>query len=270
MKRLLLAISLTVALAGCTQKAESPEPTPSSSEPAASAAPPVAPVAPAEAQPQQSPAAAQTPAPEPPPAALLDAQPLAGNWESGKNYQLILPNQPTSVDAGQVEVIEFLWLGCQHCYNLNPYVEAWKKKLPAFVQFRQEHVTWDAQRLPHARLFYTIRALGGGNDIVVKAFDEIHRKRNPLMAGSDAATLQLQQTFAAANGLDAAAYKREYNGFAVNTSIKRTDDLIRRYRIDQVPIFIINGKYRTDIDAAGGARPLMQLLTDLIASEKAR
>jgi thiol:disulfide interchange protein DsbA len=266
MKRLLLAIGFTVAFAGCTQKAAPPAPAPSSSEPAASAAPAAAP---AEIQPQQSPAPAQTPAPEAP-VALLDARPLAGNWESGKNYQLILPSQPTTVDTGQVEVIEFLWLGCPHCYDLNPYVEAWKKKLPAWVQFRQEHVTWDAQRIPHARLFYTIRALGGGNDIVVKAFDEIHRKRNPLMAGSDAATLQLQQTFAAANGLDAAAYKREYNGFAVNTSIKRTDDLIRRYRIDQVPIFIVNGKYRTTIDDAGGTRPLMQLLTDLIASEKAR
>ncbi len=182
----------------------------------------------------------------------------------------MLPAQQTSVDPGQVEVIEFLWLGCPHCYDLNPYVEAWRKKLPAWVQFRQEHVTWDAQRLPHARLFYTIRALGGGNDIVVKAFDEIHRKRNPLAAGSDAATEQMQEIFAAANGLDGAAFKREYNGFAVNTSIKRADDLIRRYHIETVPMFIVNGKYRTDVGDAGSAPALMQLLTDLVASEKAR
>jgi len=269
MKRLLLIISFAAALAGCAQKAEPPAPV---SETAATAPPSAAP---AEAEPAQNPAAAASPAattatPTETAPTTLDSRPLAGNWESGKHYKLVLPAQATSVDAGKVEVIEFMWLGCPHCYDLNPYVEAWKKKLPSWVQFRQEHVTWDTQRTPHARLFYTIKALGGGNDIIVKAFDEIHRKRNPLMAGSDAATEQLQQVFAVSNGLDGAAFKREYNGFAVNTSMKRADDLVRRYHIDSVPVFIVNGKYRTAVDEAGGAQPLMQLLTDLVASEKAR
>ena len=264
MKRLLIAMVLAAALAGCTQKVAPPAATP----PVKSDVPtPAAPETPA-AEPQPAPAAA---APAVPAAAITTpAQPLAGHWQVDKNYHLILPPQPTSVDAGQVEIIEFMWLGCPHCYELNPYVEAWKSKLPAYVKFQQEHVIWDAQRKPHARLFYTLQALGGGDKMVVKAFDEIHGKRNPMMGNSEAATQQAQLAFAVANGFSAADFQREYNGFAVNTNMKRADELVRRYRIDQVPTFIVNGKYLTDVSDAGGPKQLMQLLTDLAAAEKGR
>ncbi len=89
------------------------------------------------------------------------------------------------------------------------------------------------------------------------------------MASTPAATEQLQMEFAVSNGIKAGDFQREYNGFAVNTSIKRADDLVRRYRVDQVPTLIVNGKYRTDVAMAGGPEKLTQLLTDLAAYEKA-
>ncbi len=266
MKRLLLLIGLSAAFAGCGQKAATPvEATPA---PATENAP--AP-APAEAQPQAPAAVEPAASPVPASASTAPGLPIPAHWQAGTNYHLITPAQPTNVDPGQVEIIEFMWLGCPHCYEVNPYVEAWKKKLPAYVKFKQEHVTWDAQRLPHARLFYTIQALGGDTDaLVVKAFEEIHRKGNPLMAGNEANTERVQTDFAVTNGVNAAAFKREYNGFAVNTSLQRANQLVRSYRVDQVPTFIVNGKYRTDVGDAGGPAQLTQLLTDLAASEKGR
>lgn len=264
MKRLLLALGLAAALTGCSQKVVEPA-TPAPEQSAASAPPADTAAAPSAADQTPSSPAAQSPAPA---TDTVTAKPLEGNWQAGKNYLLVSPSQPTSVDPGQVEIIEFMWLGCPHCYELNPYIEAWRKKLPAYVKFRQEHVTWDAQRLPHARLFYTLQALGRQDDLVAKAFDEIHRKGNPLMASSPAATEQLQLEFAVSNGIKADDFEREYNGFAVNTSLKRADDLVRRYRVDQVPTLIVNGKYRTDVAMAGSPEKLTQLLTDLAASEQ--
>lgn len=269
MKRLLLLIGLSAALTACGQKAAAPVETP----PAATAESAPAP-APAEATPAPAAAeapAAAAPAPAASAASTAPAAPIPAQWVAGKNYHLITPAQPTNVDAGQVEIIEFMWLGCPHCYEVNPYIEAWKKKLPANVKFKQEHVTWDAQRLPHARLFYTLQALGGDPDaLVVKAFEEIHRKNNPLMANSEANTERLQTDFAVSNGVNEAAFKGAYKGFAVNTSIQRANQLIRSYRVDSVPVFIVNGKYRTDVGDAGGPAPLTQLLSDLAASERGR
>ncbi len=63
---------------------------------------------------------------------------------------------------------------------------------------------------------------------MVKAFDEIHRKGN--LHGRQQRSpppQQLQLAFAVANGVDAAAFQREYNGFAVNASVQRAGQLMR-------------------------------------------
>jgi thiol:disulfide interchange protein DsbA len=197
------------------------------------------------------------------------AQLPAGRWQVGKNYQPIVPAQSTNADPGQVEILEFLWLGCPHCYDLNPYVEAWRKKLPAYVKFSQLHVTWGDARDQQARLFFTLEVMGR-DDLVAKAFDEIHRRGNNLLGNSAAASQQLHVTFAVANGVNRADFEREYNGFAVNTRMQRAGELTRRYRIDSVPTVIVNGKYRTDAGMAGGNTELTQLLSDLAAAEKSR
>jgi thiol:disulfide interchange protein DsbA len=139
------------------------------------------------------------------------------------------------------------------------------------VKFVQEHVMWGPVHRAHGRLFYTLDVLGR-NDLVVKAFDEIHRRNNILLSptGNDAQTQSLQLAFATANGVKEADFKREYNGFAVNTRLQRAEEIMRRYRIESVPNVIINGKYETDVGMAGSAGKLIELINDLVAVEKSR
>ena len=263
MKKLpVLLVALAVLAAGCS-KNETPAPAGDTAAPAAQAeATPASTAAPTAEQIKQAAAAAQesTGAAESPGDASLErmaampekAQLPAGKWKSGVNYKPIVPAQPTSANAGQVEVLEVMWLGCPHCYELEPYVAAWRKKLPPNVKFVQEAVMWGPAHRAHGRLFYTLLALGR-EDLVVKAFDEIHRKGNILLSptNNDAQTQSVQQAFAVANGIKEADFKREYNGFAVNTRLQRAEELMRRYRIEGVPHVIVNGKYETDVGMAG-------------------
>ena len=41
---------------------------------------------------------------------------------------------PTDVAAGKIEVVEFFWYGCPHCYSLEPYIESWQKRQPDDVE----------------------------------------------------------------------------------------------------------------------------------------
>lgn len=194
-----------------------------------------------------------------------------GRWKAGVNYLPISPAQPTSAEVGEVEVLEFMWLGCPHCYALQPSIENWAKQKPAYVKFVQEHVMWGAPHRAHAKLLYTLQALKR-EDLVHKAFDEIHQRNNMLISlkGDDAETTAIQTAFAKANGVSEADFKREYTSFAINTRLQRADELNRRYRIESVPEVIINGKYRTDETMAGGKAQLLQLINDLAAAEKGR
>jgi protein dithiol oxidoreductase (disulfide-forming) len=193
----------------------------------------------------------------------------SGPWVAGKNYDVLSPAQPTDVPAGKVEVIEFFWFACPHCYALDPTVETWRKDKPAYIDFRRVPVTWYEEHRAHARLFYTLQALGKLDELHGKVLNAIHQQGNLLYVPGDAqATLAKQVQFAKANGIAESDFISAYNSPAVQSSVQHGEDLARRDRIDSVPTFVINGKYVTDADMAGDRTKLMQLIDDLAASEK--
>ncbi|MGH8307468.1 MAG: thiol:disulfide interchange protein DsbA/DsbL, partial [Gammaproteobacteria bacterium] len=44
----------------------------------------------------------------------------ATSFKEGVNYVPVSPPQPTTVQPGQIEVIEFFWYGCPHCFAFEP------------------------------------------------------------------------------------------------------------------------------------------------------
>jgi len=189
-----------------------------------------------------------------------------GKWKPGVNYEVLTPAQPTSVGPGKVEVLEVFWLGCPHCYALEPYVEAWLKTKPNYVEFVRVPVMWGPAHRAHARLFYTLKALNR-MDLFEKAFDTIQKEHNPLIGQDDAATLKLQEAFAQQNGIKLDDYDKAYGSFGVNSDLQRAEDLTQRYQVQGVPLFVVAGKYSSDVQKAGGTEQLIRLVGDLAASE---
>ena len=195
-----------------------------------------------------------------------------GKWQPGVNYVPLLPAQPTSVAPGKVEVMEVLWLACPHCYALEPRVRSWLKTKPAYVEFVRVPVIWQQVHRAHARLYYTLEALGR-DDLVTKAFDTIHQDlenhQPPLVGNSDEETYRLQQQFAVQNGISADDFSKAYNSFSVSSNLQRAEEITQRYHVQGVPFFTVNGKYGTDVQKAGTEAKLIELINDLAASEHA-
>ena len=198
-------------------------------------------------------------------------------WQEGVNYTRIVPAQPTAVPAGQVEVLEFFWYACPHCYAIDPLVESWKKTKPAYISFSRVHVTWSEGHRGMARLYYTLESLGKLDQLHGEVFKEIHVNNNPLIAADPndvAGTERIQTAFVKKFGISEEAFKKAYHSFAVETALQRADQLVQRYRVDGVPSFVINGKYVADVRSAGlpnggpGApERLISLVGDLAAQE---
>jgi protein dithiol oxidoreductase (disulfide-forming) len=198
------------------------------------------------------------------------AQPVGPTlWQPGVNYTLIVPAQPTSVPAGQIEVLEFFWYACPHCYDLDSQVEAWRKSKPAYVSFSRVPVTWSEGHRSLARLFYALQSLGKLDQLHGEVFKEIHVNGNPLVAqdGNEAETERIQAAFAKKEGISEDDFKKAYHSFPVDTDVEKADALVQRYRIDGVPTFVINGKYVADARLAGSPERLMALVGDLVALE---
>jgi protein dithiol oxidoreductase (disulfide-forming) len=282
MIRLLAAAAAAFALCACARQETPPAPPPAAAPSQALSAPPAASAPAAQADIAQAGATQESGATEGdrkeksaasleniaalPPAAQLPA----GKWQPGVNYDPLVPAQPTSVSPGKVEVLEIFWLACPHCYGVEPYVRAWLKNKPAYVEFVRVPVYWQPIHRAHARLYYTLDALGR-QDLVEKAFEAIHANLEnhlpPLFTENDSETFRMQQQFAVKNGVSADDFARTYNSFTVNTDLARADEITRRYRVDGVPLFAVNGKYTTDITHAGSEDKLIALLNDLAAAE---
>ena len=63
-------------------------------------------------------------------------------WQEGVNYTRLVPAQPTDVPAGQVEVLEFFWYACPHCYALDPWSNLEEGQTAVRQLRRAVPVTW--------------------------------------------------------------------------------------------------------------------------------
>jgi protein dithiol oxidoreductase (disulfide-forming) len=193
----------------------------------------------------------------------------AGKWQPGVNYDPIVPSQPTAVAAGKVEVLEVFWYACPHCYALEPYLTAWRKTKPDYIELVRVPVMWGPVHRAHAQLYYTLKQLGR-NDLDDRVFETLHQQINPLFGNSPAETFQRQLQFAKENGVDADAFTKAYNSFAVNADLQRAEELTERYHVEGVPFIAINGKYATDVGKAGSHEMLIEEINDLAAGEHKR
>ncbi len=189
-----------------------------------------------------------------------------GKWKPGVNYDPMVPAQPTAAPAGKVEVLEVFWYACPHCYALEPFIQAWRKTKPDYIEFVRVPVMWGPIHRAHAQLYYTLKQLGR-NDLDDKVFETLHQEQNPLFGNSPEETLQRQLEFAKQNGIDPDAFRKAYNSFAVNSDLTRAEEITQRYRVEGVPLVVINGKYITDVGKAGSHDNLIAEINDLAAGE---
>ncbi len=169
----------------------------------------------------------------------------------------LLPT-PLPVETGdKIEVREFFWYGCPHCYALEPYLERWLAQRPtdvAYVRTPGVARRW----LPHARAYYTFEALGVTEKVHRQFFDAIHAKGRSF---DDEASLV---DFLGAHGVDAARVRKVYGSFGVDTQIEKAKQLNFRYGVDSVPMITVDGRYKTDVVMAGGPDQLLTIIDRLI------
>ncbi len=165
----------------------------------------------------------------------------------GQHYVRLSTPAPVSLPEGKaVEVVEFFWYGCPHCFAFEPTLENWVKKLPADVQFRQVPAAFTATYQLHQRMFYALEEMGQQATLHRRLFSAIHQEGKRL--NSESAIVD----FAKANGVDGDKLAAAMKSFSVNTKAARAKQLSEAYKIDGVPALGINGRYYTTVGQAGG------------------
>ncbi len=197
-------------------------------------------------------------------ATLLLALPLtfAGQGvfaaDAGIDYAVLSPAQRTDVKPDQVEVLEFFWYRCPHCFNLEPELEAWAKKLPKNVVFKRVPGVLGDSWLPLARAYYALEALGLVDKLHGEAFSAIHRQ------GMDLNNPEVFFDWAATKGVDRKKLAAAYNSFGVNSKAMRAKQMTQAYKLTGVPAFAVDGKFTTSAYMTGSHARLFEVLDEVI------
>lgn len=180
--------------------------------------------------------------------------------QQGPGYQTLSPAQPTQ-DKTKVEVVEFFWYGCPHCYAFEPILDKWLKTLPKNVVFIRQPAAFSEVWEKHARAYFVAEALNVVDKVHNDFFDAIQNKRQALETEEDLAK------FFVAHGVKEAAFHDAYKSFGVDAKLRQAKVMAPRYGITGVPTMIVNGKYVTSGTLAGGHENMIKILNQLIAQE---
>lgn len=155
---------------------------------------------------------------------------------AGKDYT-VLSSPGTVEKPGQIEVREFFWYGCPHCYRLEPYVAAWLAKKPADVNFVRSPAAMNTTWEQNARGYYAVDLMGLTDKVHKPLFDAIHQKQQQIF--NQVALANFYKGY----GVDVAKFNGMYNSFAVSGKIAQSKQLGQKYQLDGVPAIVVNGKY---------------------------
>ena len=164
--------------------------------------------------------------------------------EEGFDYRVLPVAQPVDI-KGKVEVIEFFWYGCPHCYDFEPELSAWVKRQPKDVVFRRVPVAFRDDFMPHSQLFYALEAMGKGDALNEKVMYAMHKENKRLLTENEIAD------WVASQGIDRNSFLATYRSFAVVSKARAARQMADAYRIDGVPTIVMQGRYVTSPSIAG-------------------
>ena len=177
--------------------------------------------------------------------------------EEGFDYRVLPITQP--IDAkGKVEVIEFFWYGCPHCYEFEPELKGWIKRQNKDVVFKKVPIAFREELMPHSQLFYALEALGKGDTLNDKVMFAMHRENKRLLNENEISD------WVAAQGVDRNAFLAAYRSFAVLSKARAANQLGNAYRIDGVPTVAVQGKYITSPSIAGSRAKAVNIMDFLV------
>jgi len=173
--------------------------------------------------------------------------------QQGKDYTLLNPAQPTSTQ--KIEVLEFFFYECGHCFHLHGELDKWKKTMPADVALSYVPTIFRDSTEPMARTFFALESMGQIEKMDDAIYQAIHVKHVEMY------DLDSIGAFVASNGVDRKKFTSIYKSFTVNSKVVRAKQMIRSYGINGTPTLVVDGKYMiTGLQPADTIRVLDEVI----------
>jgi thiol:disulfide interchange protein DsbA len=168
---------------------------------------------------------------------FIAAAPVSFALEAGKDYTLLQPAQPGGSN-GQIEVLEFFSFGCPHCSAFDPKLSKWRAAQGKDVVFKRVPVSFGRPEWAAlGRIYLTFNTMGLSDKFDSKVFDAVHKEYLKLDQE------KIRNDWLTKEGVDVKKFNDTWRSFGVETQARRAEQMAETYRIQSVPMLIIDGRY---------------------------
>ena len=185
----------------------------------------------------------------------------AETYEAGVHY-VEVPVQKNQMKTDKIQVTEFFWYGCPHCFKFDPIVSTWQKTLADDVAFDHSPSMWSAPMKLHARAYYAAVALDVLDQVHVSLFDAMNLEHKRLSSKADIAKIFAQ------HGVTAEEFDKAFDAFGTISKVKQADQRARSLRVSGVPSLVVNGKYRVTAGMVKTYGDMIKVVDFLIEKER--
>ena len=191
---------------------------------------------------------------------LLPAISQASDYSAGIDYDAL--ETPVATQSGdKIEILEFFWYGCPHCFHFEPALNKWKKDLPENVTFTRLPSPLNPSWMVHTKAYYTLQTMGEAEKHHDAIFQAMHVQKQKLNTKASIAT------FLASRGVNKDSFLANFDSFAVEMRARQALQMGQSYKVSGVPMLAINGKYTVSASKAGGYDGMIKITKHLIEKE---
>lgn len=184
----------------------------------------------------------------------------AASFTNGKHFSQLA--SPIATQTGdKIEVLEFFWYGCPHCFSFEPTLKKWKQTLPDNVKFIRMPSPLNPRWMAHTKTYYTLQSMGLIEDHHEAIFAAMHIQKKRIFNRDSIAD------FLASRGVDKASFLANFDSFAVEMRARQALQLGQQYKLSGVPMLTINGKYTISAEQAGSYQGMVDVADFLIKKE---
>ena len=162
----------------------------------------------------------------------------------------------------KIEVIQFFYYGCPHCFDQQPLIEDWLAKKPDDVEFRYLPALRDDKWLTLTKAYFALDKLGAAKRLHRPIYDVIN---------FDGVTLSDEPKlidWVARNGIDRALFTEALNSEEIRAKVEETRRMTVDYNVRATPTIVVAGRYLFSSGEAGSHHEAIRLLDQLIAQAR--
>jgi thiol:disulfide interchange protein DsbA len=164
--------------------------------------------------------------------------------------------------ADKIEVIQFFYYGCPHCFDQQPLIEDWLAAKPADVEFRLVPALRDEKWVPLTKAYFALEALGAAKRLHRPIYDVIN------FDGAQLTEEDKLIAWVARNGVDREKFLEAYNSDAVKAQVEAARKATLDYGIKATPTLVVAGKYAITSGLAGSHYEAIRVLNQQITQAR--